>query len=319
MTNTQNDENKGRTHSNSRGSGKMRLIILFSTVMLAVLSLGAYGSTGSPSQGAASDTTAAAITFSNNQGDLVDVPATGGRQSILVRHQPGDPEEDYFEPAWSRTGRLAATVVDYPSEGNAWSTVSVLLRKPRLDVPAGDDQASWSPDGRLVLEAAQYGDPYRIGHLFIGWPGGKSAQTLTDGKNGFGSGPYDRMPAWSPDGSLIAFARSATGGPPLHLFVIQPNRRNLRQLTTTFADNPSWSPDSKRLVFDDGHRISVIDVTGRNLRQLSDGPGDTNPAWSPDGHTIAFIRQGNLWTMNVSDRRTQKIAVGVSDPAWKPR
>ena len=63
----------------------------------------------------------------------------------------------------------------------------------------------------------------------------------------------DDQPAWSPDGSLIAFAREGQ-------------------------------------TFDDGGLFTVR-PDGTSLTQLS-GPGDADrgPAWPPDGHRIAFTR-----------------------------
>jgi hypothetical protein len=44
-------------------------------------------------------------------GDIVAVPAQGGTPRLIVRHQIGDPEIDYSEPAWSRAGHLARSWV----------------------------------------------------------------------------------------------------------------------------------------------------------------------------------------------------------------
>jgi TolB protein len=191
-------------------------------------------------------------------------------------------------------------------------------RSRSASFPAGTARSarcpSWAPDGRrIVLVGVQYGDPYRLGGLYIGVPGARSNRALTTE-----GGPLydDRAPAWSPNGSLIAFARNRTGASTLLLYVIRPNGRGLRQLTTTFADNPTWSPDSRQLAFDDGDRIAAIGIDGRGFRYLTRGPRDTNPAWSPDGKTIAFIRNGNLWEIDASGRNARRIARGASEPAW---
>ena len=62
-------------------------------------------------------------------------------------------------------------------------------------------------------------------------------------------------PAWSPKGDVIAFTQCGS------LFIVSPNGKNLRQMTTyqprnrdkrlpeTFAYSPRWSPDGEWIVF----------------------------------------------------------------------
>ena len=132
--------------------------------------------------------------------------------------------------------------------------------------------------------------------------------------------PFDNTPAWSPDGSKIAFARSTRSG--TRLYVIQPNGRGLRRLTTVPAFNPSWSPDSKRLVFDTGRRIAVVNDDGGHLQYLTQPPGDAkdvDPAWSPDGRSIAFVRRGNIWIKRLDEGSARLLIKNALEPAWRRR
>src|SRR3954469_4620601 len=67
------------------------------------------------------------------------------------------------------------------------------------------------------------------------------------------------------------------------------------RVTPQVSEESSWSPNSRRLVFDSNRaggstKLFVIDMTGQNLSQLTAGPGaDEAPAWSPDGARIAFV------------------------------
>ena len=65
------------------------------------------------------------------------------------------------------------------------------------------------------------------------------------------------------------------------------------QLTSTpnFSENPNWSPDGRRIVFDSDRAekgnldIYSMKADGSDVQQLTDSPAlDAVPAWSPDGH-----------------------------------
>ncbi len=57
-------------------------------------------------------------------------------------------------------------------------------------------------------------------------------------------GGNDRMPAWSPDGRLIAFARFPAGGGNPQLYTVHPDGTDIRLRTTDYTWNggahPGW-------------------------------------------------------------------------------
>jgi Tol biopolymer transport system component len=101
-------------------------------------------------------------------------------------------------------------------------------------------------------------------------------------------------PAWSPDGTKLAYLRSA------ELWVLDTTTGQTRQLTTCHGCNQydymSWSPDSSRLVFSEPDQFGslqlyIIDADGSHTTQLTHFPAALNamqPTWSPDGTHIAF-------------------------------
>src|SRR6266700_3331324 len=125
---------------------------------------------------------------------------------------------------------------------------------------------------------------------------------------------YDDWPAWSPDGSKIAFQsdRSAVADArdTLDVYGMHADGSNVVQLTrdTTQEGEPAWSPDGTRIAFatsrDGNEEIYVMTASGTNRVNLTKHPGlDVAPVWSQDGSKIAFMssRSGNslqIFVMN---------------------
>jgi dipeptidyl aminopeptidase/acylaminoacyl peptidase len=97
-----------------------------------------------------------------------------------------------------------------------------------------------------------------------------------------GNGVSGVEPAWSPNGSEIAFSG---GG---DIWTMNADGSNAHQLGAGIAgDEPAWSPDGGRIVFRNPTGLAVIGADGTGFHQLTIGPDD-HPSWSPDGTTIAF-------------------------------
>jgi len=141
---------------------------------------------------------------------------------------------------------------------------------------------------------------------------------------------------WSPDGTLVSFV-SGKGNNCDQIYVINADGSGLRQLTNnnSLKEYPTWSPDSKRLVFCDRDRVKnscnifVINSDGSNLTKLTNTNDDHNPVWSPDGEHIAFRSDrdrtwGKLWLMNPDGTNQRSltdigsIACGAARFQWSP-
>lgn len=105
----------------------------------------------------------------------------------------------------------------------------------------------------------------------------------------------EKMPAWSPDGSQVAFVSSRSGRD--QLYVVDADGTDLRRLTFgTLADQrPTWSPDGTKLAFQRGQgtqwALWRVNLDGSGLSRLTPAAGDTRrPSWSPDGSRLACQR-----------------------------
>jgi Tol biopolymer transport system component len=102
----------------------------------------------------------------------------------------------------------------------------------------------------------------------------------------FAARPDSRDPAWSPDGSTIAFA-SLEGG-QYELFIMNPDGSDVIRLTDSPGDDiqPAWSVDGLWIAFtssrDGNQEIYLMRRDGSELHKLSSDPaGDFEPAWMP--------------------------------------
>jgi Tol biopolymer transport system component len=119
---------------------------------------------------------------------------------------------------------------------------------------------------------------------------------------------------WSPSGRWIAFAAGGRGSRPPVLRVISSDGKTIRTLGS--GDSPSWSPDSRRVVFVRGEphpSILVVDRDGRRTRRL--GTIAALPTWAPSGRTIAYAGpvndrcrcRGDIFVISPNGRNRRRI------------
>jgi TolB protein len=100
-------------------------------------------------------------------------------------------------------------------------------------------------------------------------------------------------PAWSPDGTRIAYVSFEQRRPVLYVQNVVSGTRTRVADFTGINSAPAWSPDGAKLALtlsrDGNAEIYVMRMSDHSLTRLTRDPAiDTEPSWSPDGKEIVF-------------------------------
>ena len=162
-----------------------------------------------------------------------------------------------------------------------------------------EEHPAWSPDGTKLAYSsdrdARYG-PRQYMEVYSMNADGTGVARLTSNDNG-----GDSHPAWSPDGSKIAFTTNRSANP------------------TNPSDPTCYAQASD---------IWVMNANGSGLRNLSNTcRGEAWPAWSPNGAEIVFVSDRSsstlyawdLWKMPSDGGSATRLTTTGKEatPAWR--
>lgn len=112
------------------------------------------------------------------------------------------------------------------------------------------------------------------------------------------------------------------------LVTVSPFGKGTRTIVGTKADenNPQFSPDGKRIVFQRAQlgvvSVWVANADGSRARKLAVG---ADPAWSPDGERVAYVAQTgtnfDIWAIGADGKGATRLTRGAAPefyPAWSP-
>lgn len=116
---------------------------------------------------------------------------------------------------------------------------------------------------------------------------------------------FEDLPSWSRDSKRLVFVArpEAERNTPLDIYTVNYDGSGFRQVTNTpdaYEDYPQWSPDGTQIAFtfgsEAGYGLAIIDVDGRNRRQLTSRSLYGGPRWSPDGTQLIFVTESDQQT-----------------------
>jgi Tol biopolymer transport system component len=238
------------------------------------------------------------------------------RASVYVAAADGSNVEEIFRPAegqqieglrWSPDGSRIGYQLAQPGSGafaipvgdrswTIWTMAADGTDHRQVTTTGREMHFSWSPDGtRIVFERFRpISDQSQLADAAtdlytIDADGGHELRLTNDGTS--------RDPAWSPDGTQIAFSHGPRGDQRLALIGVDGN--GLREMTPRaeagiffpYGNTVAWSPDGEQIAFTgrtyDVCFISTLDVAEGNVRTLVSSPGSRScpgqegMSWAP--------------------------------------
>ncbi|MBI5626355.1 MAG: Tol-Pal system protein TolB [Nitrosomonadales bacterium] len=126
-------------------------------------------------------------------------------------------------------------------------------------------------------------------------------------------------PAWSPDGSHLAYVSFETGHAVVYVQSLYTGQRKVLADFEGSNSAPAWSPDGKQLAVvltrDGSSQIYLARPDGSGIRRITFSDGiDTEPNFSPDGQYLLFTsdRGGSpqIYRMPVKGGMEQRMTFG---------
>ncbi len=235
----------------------------------------------------------------------LDVKSIDSGAGTIVFEQGGYIHE--LDPKSGRSHPIAINATgDFPWMMPNWEDVTNRLTNMAL-----------SPTGKRVVVEAR-------GEIFTIPADKGDVRNLTNS-----TGSAERDPAWSPDGKFVSYFSDKSGEYKL-VIESQDGLTPPREITLdkpTHYYTPSWSPDSKKLLYTDTNlNVWVLDVARGQQKVVGNDPWmvpqrTLNPVWSSDSKWVAY--SGRLRSLyhaifisNVETGESKQVTDGLADAVW---
>jgi dipeptidyl aminopeptidase/acylaminoacyl peptidase len=195
-------------------------------------------------------------------------------------------------------------------------------RRQRIDdltTFAVPEQPALSPDGGQIVYVLRTSDAEADRSVRSLWRVG----TQTGEPEQLTRGQQDNAPAWSPDGTRLAFLRAQDG--PAQLWLLPSGGGEPEQLTTLplGAGDPVWSPDGTKIAFcaaADMHAAADEDDKARATRAAAPIVTDRLD-YQADGAGLLRTMRQHLHVLDLASKQCRQVTAGdwnAGRPAWSP-
>jgi len=260
------------------------------------------------------------IYYRDGDGQIAFIPAEGGDASIVsiqsetkfVIGDPGaglaiSPDGHRIVFSGTKKGIAGRNIWTLPIDGGTPMQLTVA------SAPFEDQFPCWSPDGKsIAFVRTQKDDRYWLGfraEIYIVAAAGGEVERITDETDQVNL----QAIAWSPDGTMLAYiSRDVTymardwkpagswdvwdGSLKVYSLRERKSRSVTRVQGTIVNAELAWSPDSRRIAYNDSYRnngpIKVVSLDDGIAKEVETNLVNTNIcnlSWSPDGRKLAFM------------------------------
>jgi Tol biopolymer transport system component len=187
--------------------------------------------------------------------------------------------------------------------------------------------AAAAPTSRATFPGQNGKLAFGIGGIIVTEnPDGTGRKTIVPLKPGVAVAAGE--PAWSPDGTKIAYASRITGG---GIQIVNADGTGTKRVTSAPTDGePTWSPDGTKLAYvhvSTGRRrlvTSNLDGSGLVVVTSTFERDVDDPEWSPDGTRLAFSDTTDIYVVNVDGSNLVDLTADPGEPgradhpSWSP-